>query len=198
MVNKVHRASLLTRRKIIHNYIPLVQTTIVYINKLVIKEWKPYSIINSAKHLFCNSPVCAYRQPPNLKRMLVKSNISRISTLVGNSNCMKPRCQFCDMLDTRTILQIPGTSSTIHTGNYNCDSYNIIYLLMCDKCDSGNDIGETSSKLLFRLNNRKKCIRDNSRGFPVAVHFNQPDHSIENLRCYSQRRLQNDGRQIHL
>ena len=103
--NKIHRASLLTHReKTIDNHIPQVQTyhpTIVSTNKLVIKEWKLYSNINSAKHLFCNSPVCAYSQPPNLKRMLVKCNLSRIPTLVGNSKCMKPRCQVCDMLDTR-------------------------------------------------------------------------------------------------
>ena len=86
------------------------------------------------------------------------------------------------MLDTRNKLQIPGTSSTIQPGNYNCDSYNIVDLLMCDKCDSGNYIGETSNRLRLRLNNHKKSIRDNSRGFPVAVYFNQPDHSLKNLR----------------
>ena len=116
----------------------LVQTyhpTIVSTNKSVIKEWKLYSNINSAKDLFCNSPVCAYRQPPNLKHMLVKSNLSRIPILVGSSKCMKPRCQVCDIIDTRQKLQFPVTSSTIQPGNYNCDSCDIIYLLMCSKCD---------------------------------------------------------------
>ena len=54
---------------------------------------------------------------------------------------------------------------------------------MCSKCDSGNYIGETSNRLRLRLNNNKKSIRDNSRGFPVAVYFNLPDHSLKNLRC---------------
>ena len=125
------------------------------------------------------SPVCAYRQPPNLRRMLVRSTISRIPTLVGNSKCLKRRSQVCAMLDTQNKLQIPGTSSTIKSGNYNCDSCNIVYLLMCDKCDSGNYIGQTSNKLRFRLNNHEKSIRDNSRGFPMAVHFNQPDYSLK-------------------
>ena len=127
--------------------------------------------------------MCAYRQPPNLRRMLVKSILSRIPTLLGNSKWMKPRCQVCDILDTRNKLQIPGTSFTILPGNYNCDSCNIVYLLMCSKCDSENYIGETSNRLRLRLNNHKKSIKDNSRGFPVAVHFNQPDHSLKNLRC---------------
>ena len=105
----------------------------------------------------------AYRQPPNLRRMLVKSNLSRISTLVGNSKCMKPCRQVCGMLEKRKKLPILGTNATIQPGNYNCDSYNIVYLLMCDKCDSVNYIGETSNKLQFRLNNHKKSIRDNNK-----------------------------------
>ena len=100
-VNKVQRASQFTHReKTIDDHIPLVQTyhpTIVSIKKSFINEWKLNCNINSAKHLFCNSPVCAYRQPPNHKCMLVKSNLSRILTLVGNSKCMKPRCQVCDI-----------------------------------------------------------------------------------------------------
>ena len=115
--------------------------------------------------------------------MLVKSNLSRITTLIGNSKCMKPRCQVCDILDTQNKLQIPGTSSTIQPGNYNWGSCSIVYLLMCSKCDSANYIGETSNRLRLRLNNHKKSIRENSMGFPVAVHFNQPDHSLKNLRC---------------
>ena len=173
-------------KKTIDNHIPIVQIyhpTIVSTNKSVTKEWKLYSNINSAKHLFCNSPVCAYRQPPNLKRILIKSNISRIPTLVGNSKCMKPRCQVCDMLDTHKKLQMPSISSTIQPGKYYCDSCNIVHLLMCNKCDSGNYIGEASNRIRFRLNNHKKSIRNNSKGFPVVVHFNQPDHSLKNLRC---------------
>ena len=65
---------------------------------------------------------------------------------------MNSRCQVCDMIDTGNKLQFPGTSSTIQPGNYNCESNNIVNLLMCDKYDPGNSIGETSIKLRFRLN----------------------------------------------
>ena len=122
---------------LIYIYI-LTQTyhpTIVSTNKSVIKEWKLNSNIKSAKHLFSNSPVCAYRQPPNLRHILAKSNLFRIPILVGSSKCMKPRCQVCDILDTRKKIQFPVASSTIQHGNYNCDSCDIIYLLMCSKCD---------------------------------------------------------------
>ena len=51
----------------------------------------------------------------------------------------------------------PGTSSTIPSGNYNCDSYNIVYLLMCDKYDPWNYIRETSNKQRFTINNHKRA-----------------------------------------
>ena len=74
--NKVSRYSLFTNReKTIDNHIPLEQTyhpTIVSTNKSANKEWNLNSNKNSGIHLFCNSPVCAYIQPPNLKRMQVK------------------------------------------------------------------------------------------------------------------------------
>ena len=47
------------------------------------------------------------------------------------------------MFDTRNKLLIPETSTTINPEDNNCDSDNIVYLLMYDKCDSGNSIGET-------------------------------------------------------
>ena len=175
--NKVHRSSLFTHReKTIDNHIPLVQTyhpTIVSTNKSVIKEWKLYSYINSAKHLFCNSPVCAYRQRPNLKRMLIKSNHSRIPTLVGNSKCMKPRCQVCDMLDTQQQQKIREQALPFYLET----TIVILVTLSIYSCVTNVTLeitSETSNKL--RL---KKCIRDSSRGFPVAVHLNQPDHLLK-------------------
>ena len=53
----------------------------------------------------------------------------------------------------------------------------------CDKCVSGNYIGETSNNQRFTLNNSKKSIKDNSRGFPLAGLFNHPDHLLKKLRC---------------
>ena len=70
-----------------------------------------------------------------------------------------------------------------HPGNYNCDSSNIVYLLMCNKCNYGNYVGETSTKFRLRMNNHKKSIQDNHKGLPVAVHYNQADHSINDLSC---------------
>ena len=146
------------------------------------KEWKRYSNMPAAKHLFSSTTLCAYRQPPNLRQMLVKTRISTTPTITGNKKCMKSRCQICNIIDTRPSLKIPGTNIAVRTANYYCNSSNVIYLIKCMKCDSGNYIDETSTFFRLRMNNHKKSIRDNNKGLPVARHFNIPGHSI--CDCY--------------
>ena len=147
-------------------------STIVPINNAVMKEWKRYSNMPAAKHLFSSTTLCAYRQPPNLRQMLVKTRISTTPTITGKKKCMKSRCQICNIIDTRPCLKIPGTNITVRPGNYYCNSSNVIYLIKCKKCDTGNYIGETSTFFRLRMNNQKKSIRDNNKGLPVARHFN--------------------------
>ena len=53
------------------------------------KEWKRYSNMPAAKHLFSSTTLCAYRQPPNLRQMLVKTRISTAPAIAGNDECMK-------------------------------------------------------------------------------------------------------------
>ena len=116
-------------------------------------------------------------------QMLVKTGISTTPTITGNKKCMKSRCQICNIIDTRPSLKIPGTYITVRPGNYYCNSSNVIYLIKCKKCDSGNYIGETSTFFRLRKNNHKKSIRDNNKGLPVARHFNVPGYSICDLEC---------------
>ena len=96
---------------------------------------------------------------------------------------MKSRRQICSIIDIRPSLKIPGANITVRTSKYYCNSSNVIYLMKCKKCDSGNYIGETSTFFRLRMNNHKKCIRDYNKGLPVARHFKKPDHSNSDLEC---------------
>ena len=44
---------------------------------------------------FKNAPLLSFRQPPNLRNILVSSQIPRPFSPTGNSPCNKPRCQIC-------------------------------------------------------------------------------------------------------
>ena len=122
-------------------------------NKVAMKEWKRYSNMPAAKHLFSSTTLCIYRQPPNLKQMLVKTRISTTPTFTGDKKCMKYRCQICNIIDTRPSLKIPGINITVRPSNYYCNSSNVIYLIKCKNCHSGNYIGETSTFFRLRMNN---------------------------------------------
>ena len=141
-MTKIPRTELLIKnQKTSTNCLTLEQTyhpTIVPINKAVMKEWKRYSNMPTAKHLFSSTTLCVCRQPPNLRQMLVKTRISTTPTITGNKKCMKSRCLICNIFDTRPSLKIPGTNITVRPGNYYCNSSNVIYLIKCKKCDSGN------------------------------------------------------------
>ena len=114
------------RLPIIHTYHQSVQR----VNKTIIKEFRNYSKLTSSKHPFDVTPICAYRQPSNLRDILIRSNFSHTITSTGNKNCEKTRCQICNIITTDTEINIPGTSHICHPENYNCDSSNIVYLLM--------------------------------------------------------------------
>ena len=168
-MTKIPRTELLIQKQQTStNCLPLVLTyhpTIFPINKAVMKERKRYSNMPAAKHLFSSTTLCAYRQPPNLRQMLVKTRISTTPTITGKKKCMKPRCQICNIIDTRPSLKIPGTNITVRPGNYYCNLSNVIYLIKCKKCDSGNHIGETSTFFRLRMNNHKKASETTTKDY---------------------------------
>ena len=150
------------------NCLPLVQTyhpTNVPTIKAVMKEWKRYSNMPAAKHMFSSTTLSAFGQPPNLRQMIVKTRISTTPTITSNNKCMTSRCQFCNIIDTRPSLKIPGTNITVRPGNYYCNSSNVIYLIKCKKCVSGNKIGEISTFLRLRMNNHKKASETTTKDY---------------------------------
>ena len=58
---------------------------------------------------------------------------------------------------------------------------------LCAKCPNAVYVGETSNRLRFRLNNNKHSIKHNLSGYPVAMHFNEQSHTIEELRCITMK-----------
>ena len=65
----------------------------------------------------------------------------------------------------------------------NCKSKNLIYLIECKKC-SKQYIGETKRHLHQRFGEHRRSILNYdhfSNPTPVSVHFNQADHSINDV-----------------
>ena len=62
-------------------------------------------------------------------------------------------------------------------------SYNVIYLIDCDKdrCKESY-VGETGSLLHFRLAEHRGYISNLVESQPTGAHFNQPGYSLVNMK----------------
>jgi hypothetical protein len=127
-------------------------------------------------------PILAVRQPPNLKKILVRS---KLPTLIRNPDgllpCNRPRCLTCQLIDTDTAITRNNTTHNIQ-GSYTCNSTGLVYLIRCrHDCPDAWYIGETKQTLRERMNGHRATIRQGST-LPIPDHFNKPGHSNTDIR----------------
>ena len=117
-------------------------------NQDIKNVWINFAENPSTGKLHKAPPIIAYRQNPNLRRILILSKVSNTTTtLQGCSKCDDKRCQICNLIDTRPCLTLPGTTSIAKPGSFSCNSSKVVYLITFNKCLNGEDnyIGETST-----------------------------------------------------
>lgn len=148
------------------------------------KEYKAILTQNSFTTNF--KLVTAYTNSKNIKQLIVRSKLVNETVMAEDVGafigCAQPRCITCK-------LHASGKSQFCNEHNktkYNikdtiyCHSKNLIYLITCDKCKK-QYVGETGRTLRDRLNDHRSAIK-NKQKTPIAVHFNQPGHSVLCLR----------------
>ena len=64
--------------------------------------------------------------------------------------------------------------------NCDCNSFNIVYLITCLKCEL-QYVGETKNKLRDRMNGLRSVVHLN-KDTPIGIHFNSPNHNLTHLR----------------
>ena len=93
----------------------------------------------------------------------------------------KSRCKVCSHIDARCSIKFDN-DVTISAAKADCDSPNVVYILFCAKCPNAVYVGETSNRFIIQLNH-KHSIKQIFYVYPVAMHFNEQSHTIEDLRC---------------
>ena len=134
---------------------------------------------NRFNNKLSNPIILANKHPRNLHLLL---NRSKNTFLQCNQPCHKPRCKVCSHIDIRCSIKFDN-DVTLSAAKADCDSQNMVYILFCAKCPNAVYVGETTKRFRFRLNNHKHSIKHNFSGYPVAIHFNEQSHTIEDLRC---------------
>ena len=127
-------------------------------------------IINETRIIKCK------RQPPNLKRLLVKSEFKENSTPPSVSKCNEPRCGLCSFIIEGSTLAL--SNKTFHVKeNMDCTVRNVLYVLICNGCRQFY-IGQTGDKLRNRRTIHDQQVRDPStRQMPLSAHL---DHCCSN------------------
>ena len=92
--------------------------------------------------------------------------------------CKKAKCKTCSQVKTTSEFKSHSTGKTFEINQVlNCESHNVIYLISCKKCNL-QYVGKTETSLGARFSRHKTSIRL-KYDKPVAYHFNQPNHNLE-------------------
>ena len=67
------------------------------------------------------------------------------------------------------------------SGNFNCNSFNVIYAISCNLCPKLIYIGEIRNLIKQPINGHRGDIKNN-KNKPVAEHVDKLDHTLENIR----------------
>ena len=101
-------------------------------------------------------------------------------TLHYSADCKTRTCSTCKIiLKTHQFTSFKTKTNFPILSACNCNSSNLIYLISCAICKI-QYVGETGGTLRDRMNNHRSDISLN-KNTPIGIHFNLPNHSLENL-----------------
>ena len=100
----------------------------------------------------------------------------------GMKNCGR-QCSACPYIKETSCINIINSTMWQINKHVNCGSYNIIYIIECnkDRCQM-RYIGETKRTLKERLADHHGYIVSKDITKATGAHFNLPGHSLANLK----------------
>ena len=153
------------------------------VSNTLLTHWNTMIKDSTLKKVFAKPPMLAFRQPPNLRSMLVRAKVStkaRPSRVnVGTHPCGKS-CKLCSYLNQAKDLRSTVTSEKVKCENdFSCNTIGVIYLVTCNKCMK-QYIGQTGRKFCTRMKEHITDIKKKEDKV-MGIHFNSPGHSLDNF-----------------
>ena len=137
------------------------------------------------KKVLPQPPICGERNCKSLRNILMPSTLpNKTEENPGSFKCERKKCVICE----KHIAQCKEfcSSQTKETfklrGHYTCDTTNVVYLISCKKCRKAQYVGQTQNSLRERFYLHRSHIGRNV-GTPLTLHFNQIDHTIDDMEC---------------
>ena len=157
------------------------------LSKTQLKHWR--SMKSQDKYLgevFKDPPLIAYKRQRNIGDFLIRAKVPPIPNLrpIRDQKGMKKcgKCIICPfVLEGKHIKE--DTFKWIITYKADCNTENIVYQIQCnkEKCKL-KYIGETKHSIKNRMSDHIGYVRTKKLDKATGGHFNQPGHSISNMK----------------
>ena len=99
------------------------------------------------------------------------------SLRANNNKCKRPNCIYCNKLDRSGTIKSKVTDRKYITRtNITCRCTNLIYCIECVSCGK-HYVGQTKRRLMDRLMEHFRNIRQDRGTHIVGRHFNTPGHN---------------------
>ena len=138
------------------------------------------------KKCFPKPPLTAFRRQTNIRNFLIRSKfppppeIYPKRNLKGMKNCGKS-CPTCPYIKEGKSVKIVDNLTWKLEKKNTCESFNVVYLLECDKCGK-RYIGSTIRQLKHRLADHRSYIYNQVTSRTTGEHWNLPGHSLAHLK----------------
>lgn len=152
------------------------------ISKIILKHWRTLIKDPISKRIFQKPPMLAFKQPPNLGRILCRAKLPKNNhpkrKILGLKKCLKP-CNICLYVYNSKDFNSTQTGRTYQMkGAFNCNTLGVVYLLTCLKCKK-QYVGQTGRKFSDRVKEHLYCIQKQKEA--MGEHFCLKNHSSSDL-----------------
>ena len=138
-----------------------------------------------------------YSRSPNVKDMLVKSNVYSPPQPKFSQPCYQPRCLTCTThLNSSQVISNRNNHSYPIRGNFHCKSSDIVYVMTCNVCNI-QYVRETSNTMNSRCRGHESSIRT-EKDHPVAIHYRSYNHTIDDYPITIVDKEGNKNRKLRL
>jgi hypothetical protein len=153
------------------------------VSQIIKKHWKSLTKDPLMKKVFPLPPMLAFKQPPNLRKMLVRAKLPTENQakrkLKGIKPCNEP-CNLCPYINTsKEIISTQTKEKFAMNDLFNCNTKGVIYLTTCTKCNK-QYVGQTGRKLKERM--KEHLYNMYKKTEVTGIHYSLPGHSHWNFK----------------
>ena len=157
------------------------------IHKIVRKHLPVLHRSDRMTEVFQKTPIVAYRRDKNLADTLVHGKTNK-ALKQKDSTCS---CKICNAMHREEIWSSTRDVKYKTAQDPSCSDRNIVYALICCKCDKTVYVGETERTLKERTDEHLRDVRQQAEK-PIMRHFE--GHKEEQLRVTILQRMFQEGR----